>query len=213
MGILRGKVGNADKIKANLIDFLLEHNDFKLIINEVPFLSANRWADIVAIHDNTIVGFEIKSDQDNLKTLSSQLSDYIKVFNEVYLVLAEKFINNFELNNISKSIGLIIIKGDFSIEIKRKAKSKNRLDKKSLMTLLWRKDLEQLCPLKKNAELSDLRDFVLKTVSLKKIQEKVISALDNRYGNAYRLFLKDRGNYTTIEDLRTITKIKKPPVF
>ena len=81
------------------------------------------------------------------------------------------------------------------------------------MTLLWRKDLEQLCPLKKNAELSDLRDFVLKTVSLKKIQEKVISALDNRYGNAYRLFLKDRGNYTTIEDLRTITKIKKPPVF
>ena len=215
MGILKGKIGEADKIKAELIDFLLADSNAKydLLVNEAPFLQTNRWADLIAIRDGKIIGFEIKSEQDSLRTLTEQLADYVKVFNRVYLVLAEKFIKSPELEVLSRNIGIIIIKKDHKVKKRRKATSKTSLDKSALTTMLWRKDLEKLAPAQKNTDIEVLRNYVVKNCSTKIIQCQIIEALKSRYALSYELFLKDRGNYTTIEDLRTITKVKKPPVL
>jgi len=204
-------IGEADCIKAEFIDFLL--NDFQkkydLIVNEVPFLRANRWADLIAIYNGQVIGFEIKGERDNLNTLSEQLSDYIKVFNMVYLVLDEKFIGNPKLDTINKNIGLIIIGKDYKFREKRQAISKASLSKLDLITMLWRKDLEKLAPAKKGADIEILRNYVTKNCSVKTIQKQIIESLKSRYSDSYKLFLKDRGNYTTIEDIHTITRIKK----
>jgi hypothetical protein len=215
MRIVKGKTGASDIVKAELIDFLLADSNtkYELFVNEAPFLQTSRWADLVAIHNRRVIGFEIKSEQDDLRTLTEQLSDYVKVFNMVYLVLAEKFIDNPELNNISRNIGLLIIKKDSKIVRKRNPIPKTLLDKSALITMLWRKDLERLAPIKKNADMEILRDYVIKNCSTRTIQTQIIESLKSRYADSYKLFLKDRENYTTIEDLRTITKIKKIPVL
>jgi hypothetical protein len=215
MRIVRGKTGASDRIKAELIDFLLadSNTEYDLFVNEAPFLQTSRWADLIAIHNGRVIGFEIKSEQDDLRTLAEQLSDYAKVFNMVYLVLAEKFINKSELHNIPRTIGLMIINKDFKIIRKRNPTPKTLLDKSALITMLWRKDLERLAPKKKKADMEILRNFVIKNCSTRTIQTQVIESLKSRYVDSYKLFLKDRENYTTIEDLRTITKIKKNPVL
>ncbi|MDR1324241.1 MAG: sce7726 family protein [Candidatus Margulisbacteria bacterium] len=213
MGIRKGKVGAANIIKAELIDFLLKNGNYDLLASETPFFQGNRWADLIALRENKTIGFEIKSEQDSLRTLKEQLSDYIRVFNMVYLVLSEKFINNPAVDFVSKDIGLIIIKKDHKVIMKRKATPRLLLDKKWLITLLWRKDLEKLCPKKKNTEMDDLKNHVLEKCSVKNIQKQIIISLKSRYATSYKFFLKDRGNYTTIEDLRIITRLKKNHVF
>ena len=203
----------AQHVKADLIDFLLSSDSYDLLASEVPFMYGNRWADLIAIQDEFLIGFEIKSKADSLKTLKDQLNDYYKVFNKVYIVVAEKFRIREELKTISKNIGIIIVKQDNTFLLKRKALTKASLDKSALLSLLWRKDLERITSDKKDKDIEALKKNILRRYSVKAIQQEVIKSLKSRYGNSYQLFLRDRGNYTTVEDIRTITKLKKISVF
>jgi hypothetical protein len=198
----------ANLIKAELIDFLLKEQ-YDLIANEVPFLKTSRWADLIAIQKGQTIGFEIKSEKDNLQGLSEQLSDYLKVFNAVYLVITKKFFDSAVLNRIPGNVGIIHISENIEPIRKRKAVFKTLLDKSALTTMLWRKDLEKLAPSKKNEDIDILRNYVIENCSTKSVQMQITEALKSRYGNSYKLFLNDRGNYTTVEDLHIITRIKK----
>jgi hypothetical protein len=228
MGILHGNIGEADIIKANLIDFFLDETHYDLIVNEPPFLRGNRWADLIAICGDLTIGVEIKSKCDNIQNVIEQITDYCKVFNEVYLILDEKFIENPKINDVPKNVGIIVVKNvphecdKFSwisnisnkiFSIKRKAKVKKLLNKQFMLSLLWRRDLEMLAPEKKNADMDVLRDFVIKKCPINAIQKQIIISLKFRYADSYKNFLIDRDDYTTVEDLRIITRIKKNPVF
>jgi len=127
--------------------------------------------------------------------------------------VAEKFRIREELKTISKNIGIIIVKQDNTFLLKRKALTKASLDKSALLSLLWRKDLERITSDKKDKDIEALKKNILRRYSVKAIQQEVIKSLKSRYGNSYQLFLRDRGNYTTVEDIRTITKLKKISVF
>ncbi|MCL1891990.1 MAG: sce7726 family protein [Alphaproteobacteria bacterium] len=200
----------ADKIKAELIDFLLDcHDNFDLIANETPFLQSERMADMIAIRNGITMGFEIKSNTDDLRTLSQQLSDYTRVFNAVYLVFSAKFAGSPEIEKLPKTIGLFTVDTDNNLKFRRKAATKVILDKSAMLSLLWRKDLETLAPSKKKADFDDLRDYVLRNCPIKTIQEQIIKSLQSRYGNGYKLMIHERGEKTTIEDLFYITGLKK----
>ncbi|MBE6412115.1 MAG: sce7726 family protein [Opitutales bacterium] len=204
---------DANYIKTTLIDFLLKEGGYDLIANEVPFLQENRWADLIAIKEKTLIGFEVKSKLDSLKTLSEQIQDYSIVFNKVYLVLAEKFIDSSEVKNLPKSIGIIkFIEKEKKVELLRKPKSKIRLNKEALLSFLWRKDLEIL--LRKKQTREELDKLAIRKLSLKKIQNYVLKSLISRYGKSYQQFLRDcQNNYTTIEDIKTITKLRNDYLF
>lgn len=204
---------DAQHIKAQLADFLLSRGQCDLMVAEAPFLWGDRRADFINILGNITTGFEIKSEYDSLKSLQSQLLDYKKVFNLVYIVLAEKFAKSSVLKDIPKETGIILAKRENLLTLKRKAMPKLALDKSALLLLLWRKDLEKLSPEMKGAEMETLREYALKNYSIKAIQQQVVTSLKVRYGESYRLFLKERGSHTTIKDLRLITGLKKNPVF
>ena len=88
------KINDAKHIKTRLIDYLLENYETEIIGLEVPYLFGYRRADLVTIIDNKTIAFEIKSELDSLSKLPAQIGDYIDVFNEVYVVLAEKLQKN-----------------------------------------------------------------------------------------------------------------------
>lgn len=197
-------------IKAELIDLLLANFQLDLLITELPFLKCNRLADLVAVYNNFTIGFEIKSEKDSLLHLNKQILDYMKVFNMVYIVIAEKFYKKEEIKKLHPSVGIIVISSAKGLSFKRKASCKKQLTKEALLSLLWKKDLISLTNNTKADNLESLKKAAIKK-SQQEIQKQVITALRNRYFDSYQMFMQDRESYTTVEDLRTITGLKKNP--
>lgn len=201
---------NASYLKALLVDFWLAKHKIDLIVNEAPFLKGNRRADLIMIEGNKLIAFEIKSELDSLKSLESQLEDYIKVFDQVYLVISDKFSNSRELKKISHKIGIILWGTYF--KIKKEARIIKKFKKTDLLSILWRKDLETLLK-KRHLEFDSLIKKVLSCSTIFDIKKQIIDSLMRRYGGTYQCFLQDREDYTSIEDLDTITGINKPVHF
>ena len=84
---------NARIITARFIDWLLStHEDSLNFIGlEVRFSLNNRRADIFML-DEYIIAYEIKSELDSLDKLETQMKDYIKCFNQVWLITVDKHI-------------------------------------------------------------------------------------------------------------------------
>lgn len=201
---------NASCLKALTIDYWLSNNSADLIINEVPFFKGNRRADLVIIQGNYLIGFEIKSELDSLNKLNTQIDDYIKIFDKVYIVIAEKFKNHLEIRNLPKSVGILVKKQ--TLQSKKEARQIKKFKKNDLLSILWRRDLEHLIN-KKGLDIECLKRKVISDVKLEIIKKEIIVSLKKRYGKNYALFLRDRGNYTTVEDLKTITRINKNTYF
>lgn len=201
---------NASCLKTLTIDYWLSNNSADLIINEVPFFKGNRRADLVIIQGNYLIGFEIKSELDSLNKLNTQVDDYIKIFDKVYIVIAEKFKNHLEIRNLPKSVGILVKKQ--TLQSKKEARQIKKFKKNDLLSILWRRDLEHLIN-KKGLDIECLKRKVISDVKLEIIKKEIIVSLKKRYGKNYALFLRDRGNYTTVEDLKTITRINKNTYF
>lgn len=196
---------NASCIKAVLIDFWLKNKTPDLIINEMPFLNGTRRADVIMIEGQNLLGFEIKSELDSLKNLNNQISDYKKVFDFVYVVVDHKFANAKEIKRLPPNVGVLTY--DKEITLKKEAVKIKKFKKSDLISLLWRKDLETLLHSKK-ANFDTLKEQVQNELNIKEIKVQILASLKERYGADYKYFLTDRGSYTTVEDLRTITGIK-----
>jgi len=78
--------------------------------------------------------FEIKSDLDTPQRLETQLKDYHKVFNEVYLVVPQSKLKDFR--HIDSEVGIIAVKKDNTIELVREAHYKDTIEAATLMTVL-----------------------------------------------------------------------------
>ena len=197
---------NATYLKTILIDYWIEKYKPELIINEFPFLKGDRRADLVFIQNNNLVGLEIKSELDSLKNLNIQIDNYIKVFDFVYILIDKKFLKSKEIKLLNKNVGIIIYNNN--LIIKRHAKNIKKFKKEVLISLLWRKDLDKLSN-KKYIYLEDLKKEICRNYKIQEIKQQTTIALKERYGITFNSFLRDRGNFTTIDDLQTITRIKK----
>lgn len=201
-----GKIFDATYIKLVLLDLLLKEGECRLIVNELPFLKEYRWADLFCIKGNDLIAYEIKSELDTVKTLNSQISDYQKIFNKVYAVISEKFVNTRNVKELSKYVGIIVVKSDGILKCKRNATHRTRFQKKDMVSLLWKKDLEMIS--RQNGTRETLERYIVEHVSRNTIHEKTIDALLRRYGDSYALFSRDCRDYATIDDLKTITGLK-----
>lgn len=201
---------NANHIKTLIIDEILEkYNGVELIASEVPYLYGKRKADILLIQNSLLVGFEIKSKYDQLSKLLSQTTDYLNVFNLYYIVLSDKFKNTKLLEKIPKNVGIIYVDSNGKIINKRKAIIKKNIDKKYSSLFMWKSDIKEYLKNIDNKSIKEVRENFIKTYNNKQVLEYSISALKKRYERGYYLFLREKGSYTNIEDLKNLTKINK----
>ena len=114
------------------------------IVEELQLCSHSARADLAVI-DNTIRGFEIKSEKDSLSRLENQISYYDQVFEFSTLVAAEKHLG------VARQIlpshwGLISVKQNAPIRLvgKRKAKRNNRFSSEAILELLWMDELLEI---------------------------------------------------------------------
>lgn len=97
-------MGYQKDILLALANWLMKkYNDIDLLAGLVPYLRAQREADLIMIKNKKLFAFEIKSKRDNLYKLSGQLEDYKSTFDYIYVVLDIKFKDR----EFDESVGII----------------------------------------------------------------------------------------------------------
>ncbi len=201
-----------DCLKVLLIDYLLDvMPSDSLITCEMPFSDSKRRADVVCISDQTHA-YEIKGEKDNLDSLIGQLKDYKSCFTSTSIVITEKHLIKAK-RIVPKEFGIMLVLDKKIIPL-RKASNIKRLDKLGLASFL---DIKSLISLLKNNNIYPIKkhfinSYYLKIHACKKlstntIYEEVILFFRKKYLPRYKLFLKERGDVTHVEDLIYLTSL------
>jgi len=192
---------NAQHIKAQLIDFILNNYEKGIIATEVPVESKQSIIDILFIGNDTLIGFEIKSDFDTNIRLERQIDNYYGAFNQLYLVCGENFYKKNRL--IRNGVGIIIANND-SLRVKKKAFHRKFPSKNKMVNFLWKSDLPYTA-LKDRVGVSELKQRAVNEIPTKDLFRMTIKALTNRYRQRFDSFLKARGAVTFIQDVDVLT--------
>ncbi|MBL8496001.1 MAG: sce7726 family protein [Rhodocyclaceae bacterium] len=144
----------------------------------------------VAVIDEELVGYEIKSDKDSFARFSNQIHAYNRVFDRICLVCGPA------LEESARSVipswwGVIVAKRDtvgaVSLEIHRDAGVNLRQDAFSLASLLWREEalaalgsLETCTPAPKRVSAHVLWDSMAKNLPVDAIRAVVAESLLKR---------------------------------
>lgn len=134
----------------------------------------------VAVANDKLCGYEIKSDADTLKRLALQQKCYDKTFDAISIVVGEKFKDDIE-KYIPDYWGVYVVCKDDSgckIKMRRAAKENKNVEAESLLELLWKEEL-----------IKFLKDAGVKGISGKNRRLLRQMAIDN-------FTLKEIKNYT-----------------
>ena len=178
---LRGWI--VERFKINQNDLLIDELGFS---NKDPnsTIDSSFRADL-ALANGRLVGFEIKSEKDNLKRWITQMDAYLNVFDEVWLCVHGKHLES-ALTITPKTIGIIVVDNYESLALVRSAKKQSSNNAYDLSGLLWRDELNDLASqhkiqirsrttknevreiLAKNLDIEIIREFVLKQLKIRK---------------------------------------------
>lgn len=194
-------------MKCLVLDFIAQRYRAKIVGVEVPFLSGRRWADLLVITESgKLIAFEIKSDRDSLRRMANQIEDYIRTFDQVHLILSEKFRKSPLLKSLPRSIGYGFIDSKKRrVDYVRPPRARSRLSKENLLYFLWRKDLSAH-EKSKQEPTEDVRRRMGRALSMSRIKKLAREALVRRYAGRYRVFLREKSSRVHVEDLLCLTK-------
>ncbi len=139
-----------DKAMREVLFDYYEMTNERLRIFEELCIGKSR-ADAILVRENKIVGFEIKSDKDNLLRLEDQMKDYTRFCDECYIVTGDKHLEEIPLV-VPEFYGIIRIYLDEDeqarLEVVREAakdpKESKRRKIKHQMSLLWRTEITRI---------------------------------------------------------------------
>lgn len=192
---------SAVTLKAALLDFLLKKYKSSLYGNEVFFGSKMRAADIISVGKN-ITAFEVKSSTDDFRKLNNQLVDYVKVFDFVYVVLAENKLNEEILLTIPTNVGILGVKKNHLVKI-RNAEKNSLLEKKEILSTVPSFFLKQFTNEQSNMAADEVRNE-LEKYSLEKIKTILKKYLIQKLTCANKVFREERGRYTHVDDIQLL---------
>lgn len=122
-----------------------------LVIDELGLHHGKCRADIAVINGH-LVGYEIKSNNDSLCRLEDQVKAYNAVFDKVFIVVGDRYINSIK-NYIPEWWGGIAsvrgLRGAVNFDIIREARTNKKIDPISIAQLLWRNEVEEILQQKK----------------------------------------------------------------
>lgn len=153
------------------------------------------------IGNDSLIGFEIKSNYDTNMRLGKQIESYCGAFNQLYIVCGEDF---YKKNSaIKKGIG-IIISDESGLRLKRKAVHRKFPAKQKMVNFLWKADLPYTS-LKDQMGVGELKQKAVREFATKELFLMAIKALTNRYQPRFDSFMKARGDITFVQDVDVLT--------
>lgn len=120
--------------------------DSTLVVDEMGLLHGNFRADIAVVNGH-LAGYEIKSDEDNLRRLDKQASAYNSVFDRVNIVVGQKHAKPV-LKKVPNWWGVLVAhegkRGGISFETVRRGRFNHAVDPIAVAHLLWRNEVVSL---------------------------------------------------------------------
>ena len=196
---------SAEHIKAAVIDWLLNRHPSVTIGNEVTYGSKSKLVDLLAIVNNKTIAIEIKSASDNLKRLPQQLVEYSKIFDKIIIVTAPSHLGSIS-KLISKNIGLYII--DKTIKKVQSPHLNRKLDKLEMLYSVNSGFLKRQYPQYKNLNSDEIRLQLYKK-GITTIHELLVSFYQQRLSERFHFFMNERGEYTLVDDIPTLSSFTR----
>lgn len=183
------------ELRKTFLSHYLEDPDTR-VIEELGLCQGSNKIDIAVIN-SSLVGCEIKSEEDTLLRLPSQIEAYNKIFDFLYIITNEK-----HLNKITKIIpgfwGILVVKkvgNECSIIMKRKPTLNHLVNPEFLVQLLWKDEAIEI--LRKEGIENGLKNKP-KPILWKRISESLSLLQINDY---VRRYLKKRENWRESDSL------------
>jgi hypothetical protein len=196
----RQNVASAEFLKSQVIDFLIsKYSDDVLIGNEVMYGTKRKLVDLLVLHSNKLTALEIKADNDDLRKIQEQITEYKKIFDYVIVCTTTNHLKKLE-QLLLEDIGIYCIT-DGNVEIMRLPQKQKHIDKVEMLFTINSKFLRQHFQTQKINMNSDEIRAKYKQESTKKIHTIFIDYLYNKIESKFNLFLQHRGNVTHIDDI------------
>lgn len=197
-------------IKTSLIEHLRQKKSIKsntVVISEMPLDEFSRRVDLV-FFDNDTQAFEIKSEADGLNRLEGQLETYLRFFDKVTVVSAQKHIEHV-VRLAPSHVGVWLVSGDGSFKIVRRGKKAVSTNKSNLLKMLRVSELSRLA---RSANISarklsrpELVHALMDLPSVR-IRAAMIDAVRIRYGKTSDAFWKQvRNRKVRPDDLQILS--------
>ena len=169
----------------------IEHDKIDtFVIDELGLRNGEIRADIAVVNEK-MSGYEIKTERDTLNRLCNQILAYNEVFDKVYIVTAHNHLTKV-LNTVPPWWGVYIIKisdaSNFSFYLYRKAQLNKRLKCLGLAQLLWKNEVLEILNakmkfnIKSSVSKEELNDILSGICASRRLSKLVINYLKTRPG-------------------------------
>lgn len=195
--------GQAEPIKAKVIDWLISRHQDIIIGNEVMYGSSRKVVDLLAIIDDKTIAIEIKSASDKLSRLPEQLEEYNKIFDKVIIISSPSHITGIK-NIISKGTGLYAIDG--SIKRIQAPVVNKHLNKLEILNSVTSAFLKKMFSQYRSLNANEIR-LLLSKEKKADIHQLLISFYKQRLTERFQLFMRDRGDYTLADDIPILSSL------
>ncbi|SEQ55291.1 hypothetical protein SAMN02910369_02003 [Lachnospiraceae bacterium NE2001] len=177
----------------------LEDRYGKVRIIEEKVIKKSR-ADVLAIVESGILGFEIKSDSDSYARLGRQVKDYDKFCDKCYAVVGESHIHVDE--HIPDYWGIIVINKE-NVIVERDAEECPKVKLQNQLDILWRNELLNIqlkegLPKLANSKRTDIYKRLIDTAGEPTIKADVCE----------QLFERDYTIFDDINKAKTSSRVK-----
>lgn len=190
---------NETTIKAAFLKQMLFKKRRDITIFELP-VGGSR-ADLCKINGSSIA-YEIKTDLDNLKRLNKQITDYQRVFEQVYVICSLKRVSEIE-NMLPYYCGIYtytsLPRKQYHFEKYRTAKMNTIFDSKQQLSLLWSSELRYVFPNLKHLCKTDAIEYILTGYTNDEINDIFKTMLMKRFESQWSFLLDNRRNIYEID--------------
>lgn len=202
-------VDSAEYIKTVVIDWLLSHHPSVTIGNEVMYGSKRKVVDLLAIIDHKAIAIEIKSASDNLIRLPDQIAEYRKAFDMVIIITTPSHLSGIK-QLISKGIGLYVI--NKSIKRISAPRINHKLDKLEMLYSVSSGFLKKKYPQYKYMNSDEIR-IQLSKRNMTVVHQLFISFFQQKLSERFNFFMKERGKFTLVDDIPTLSSLTHIELF
>ena len=200
---------SAETIKASVIDWLITRHNGIVIGNEVMYGTTRKVVDLLAITNNRTIAIEIKSASDNLNRLSEQIQEYCKIFDIIIIVSSPSHKEGIQ-SIIGEGIGLYTI--DRKITKVHSPLLNHNHDKLEMLYSISSAFLKKKFPQYKMLNSDEIR---IKLSKMKKtvIHQLLLSFYQQRLSERFHYFMNERGEYTLVDDIPTLSSLTRIELF
>ena len=181
---------NELSIKSSFINQVLFKSSNHVSIFELPI--GNSRVDLCKI-DGSSVAFEIKTDLDNLSRLDKQLSDYLEVFEEVFIICSSNKVQEIERKAVS-NCGIytysISKHGNYKFVLYKQATRSQNLNAAKQLNVLRKQELVDFFSITWQRNRDDMISLILSEYSPTQVNNLFKCAIKSRYQSQWD-FLKN----------------------